>query len=448
MAAESSSTPAVETPRALCSVCNHRYAIYTCPRCTTRTCSLPCASTHKTRTACSGQRDKAAYVPMNRYGWGTMMDDYAFLEDVGRKVGDWGGEISRGKFQAGGAAAASSGDRGGRGRGRGRGRARGAGGASGGGGRTKRDVLRMQLEARDIEMNILPPGMERHKLNQSTWDAKNQTALLTIEFKIHPTPNPLALSSQPPDPPHTLLTHRNSLETPLLTLLQTHVAERKEGAKGAAPAWVRALVCPEPNPELEPTAWPPPQCVMSAPTDPLAAFSNGTRQKQKQYYRLDCAKTLAELLQHTQFVEFPTIEVWEEFRGTVVDAAGAVTQTAQDEDEEGHAPKRRRLDRKMGGKKIAGLLDGYGSSSGEEETSKVKVENGLEMLGKYEGSDDGDEQMPMREEALVDSDEEEQVELDPAALLELVRKARGDENWTPQIKDDDLVDWGDSDQEM
>jgi hypothetical protein len=30
----------------------------------------------------------------------------------------------------------------------------------------------MQLEARDIEMNILPPGMERHKTNQSTWDAK------------------------------------------------------------------------------------------------------------------------------------------------------------------------------------------------------------------------------------------------------------------------------------
>ena len=44
-------------------------------------------------------------------------------------------------------------------------------------------------------------------------------------------------------------------------------------------------------------------------------------------------------------------------------------------------------------------------------------------------------------------DAEEEVELDPAALLELVRKARGDENWTPQMGDDDLVDWGDSDQE-
>ncbi|KAJ7904234.1 hypothetical protein B0H14DRAFT_3079158 [Mycena olivaceomarginata] len=444
MDAESSSNVA---PRALCNVCNHRYAIYTCPRCAARTCSLPCSTTHKARTACSGQRNKAAYVPMNRYGWGTMMDDYAYLEDVGRRVGDWGSEIARGKFQAG-AGAGAAGDRGGRGRGRGRGRARGGGG--GGGGRTKRDVLRMQLEARDIEMSILPPGMERHKTNQSTWDAKNQTALLTVEFKIHPAPDPLALPLQPPDPPHTLLTHRNSLETPLRTLLQTHVADRKEGA---VPAWVRSLVCPDPSPDSDPVAWPPPHCVMSAPAaiDTAAAFSNRAQRKQKQrlYYRLDCAKSLAELLRHTQFVEFPTIEVWEEFRGTVVDAAGAVTQASQDDDEQGRAPKRRRLDRK-GGKKIAGLLDGYGSSSEDGENSEGKPQprqNGLDMLGKYEGSDDEGDGEPMQEDVLVDSDAEEQVELDAAALLELVRKARGDENWTPKLGDDDLVDWGDSDQE-
>lgn len=152
--------------RALCTVCNQRYAIYTCPRCATRTCSLPCSGTHKARAGCSGERDKAAYVPMNQYGWGTMMDDYAFLEDVGRKVGDWGSEIARGRFQAGAAPGR------GRGGGRGRGRGRGGGGGGGGGGKTKRDVLRMQLEARDIDMDLLPAGMERHRLNQSSWDLK------------------------------------------------------------------------------------------------------------------------------------------------------------------------------------------------------------------------------------------------------------------------------------
>ncbi|KAF7355070.1 Box C/D snoRNA protein 1 [Mycena sanguinolenta] len=425
MTAESSSTVAAVSSgtRVLCSICNHRYAIYTCPRCATRTCSLPCSSTHKTRTACSGQRDKAAYVPMNRYGWGTMMDDYVFLEDVGRKVADWGSEIAKGKFQAG---ATTAGDRGGRGRGRGRGRMHGSGN-----GWTKRDVLKMQLETRDIEMNILPPGMERRKLNQSTWDAKTQTALLTIEFKFHPTPNPLAPPSQPPDAPHTLLTHRNSIDTPLLTLLQTHVGERKEGAKGAAPAWVRALVSPDLSPESEPIDWPPPQCVMSAPAalNPLSA-----RQRQKRpqspYYRLDYTKSLAEVLKYTQFVEFPTIEVWEEFRGTVVDAAGC-----------GHTGTARRR----------GRTRAEAAETGPERRREKDCGVVGWMLGGYEGSDEeaeGDEQMPIQRGELEDSDEDEQIELDPAALLELVRKARGDENWMPQMGDDDLVDWGESDHEM
>ena len=88
------------------------------------------------------------------------MDDYVFLEDVSRKVGDWGKEIVRGGYSFG------------RGRGRGRGKGRGGGGGSGGSGRTKRDVLKLQLEARDIDMDLLPIGMERRKVNQSSWDFK------------------------------------------------------------------------------------------------------------------------------------------------------------------------------------------------------------------------------------------------------------------------------------
>ena len=90
-----------------------------------------------------------------------MMDDYVFLEDMSRKVGDWGREIVRGGY--------SFGENRGRGRGSGRGRGRGGGGCSG---RTKRDVLKLQLEARDIDMDLLPIGMERRKVNQSSWDFK------------------------------------------------------------------------------------------------------------------------------------------------------------------------------------------------------------------------------------------------------------------------------------
>ena len=92
-----------------------------------------------------------------------MMDDYVFLEDMSRKVGDWGREIVRGGYSFG-----NGDNRGRRGRGRGVGRGRGGGGS----GRTKRDVLKLQLEARDIDMDLLPIGMERRKVNQSSWDFK------------------------------------------------------------------------------------------------------------------------------------------------------------------------------------------------------------------------------------------------------------------------------------
>jgi hypothetical protein len=99
---------------------------------------------------------------MNKYGWGTMMNDYVFLEDVGRKVEEWGREIVRGGLRA----TESQGN----GMMRGKGRMRVA--------RTKRDILKMQLETQDIEMELLPAGMNRRKLNQSYWDHKLRSKLV------------------------------------------------------------------------------------------------------------------------------------------------------------------------------------------------------------------------------------------------------------------------------
>lgn len=95
---------------------------------------------------------------MNRYTNGTMMDDYVFLEDMSRRVSGCGQDIVRNGYRM---------SRGGRGRG---------GAGRGGPGRSvpekKRDTLKLQLELRDIEMEQLPAGMERRKLNHSTWDPK------------------------------------------------------------------------------------------------------------------------------------------------------------------------------------------------------------------------------------------------------------------------------------
>lgn len=144
---------------------------YTCPRCTTHTCSLPCTRTHKSSTQCTGIRAKAAYVPMNKYGWGSMMSDYCFLEDVGRKVGEVGKEIVRSGFDMNARSSSEGMRRGGRTRGRG-GRGGRGGGRGRGGGKGKREVLKVFLEARDIELELLPNGMERRRLNQSVWDQK------------------------------------------------------------------------------------------------------------------------------------------------------------------------------------------------------------------------------------------------------------------------------------
>ena len=108
-----------------------------------------------------------------------MMDDYVFLEDMSRKVGDWGREIVKGGYSF-------HGDNRGRGRGGGRGmKGRGKSGGGGGSGRTKRDVLKLQLEARDIDMDLLPIGMERRKANQSSWDYKYVLKFYYKRYFVH-----------------------------------------------------------------------------------------------------------------------------------------------------------------------------------------------------------------------------------------------------------------------
>lgn len=100
---------------------------------------------------------------MNEYGWGKMVDDYVYLEEVGRQVAGWGRDIAshgleqRNHFNP-----------------RGRGRDGGRGGRSklSGRGMDKLDLLSRQLAAWDVDMDVLPRGMERHKKNKSYWDSK------------------------------------------------------------------------------------------------------------------------------------------------------------------------------------------------------------------------------------------------------------------------------------
>jgi len=292
-----------------------------------------------------------------------------------------------------------------------RGRGRGGGGG-GGSGRTKRDVLKLQLEARDIDMDLLPIGMERRKANQSSWDFKNQTASLTIEFKFHKPLDPFAPSSQPREQPFFLMTHKNNIKSSLLTIIRSHMkTDRRNHSKkeSSYPEWAKCLVNPDSD---DPESFTNPQCVMQA------LISHQIRGPA--YYSFDPSQPLINLLRHTHFVEFPTIEVWEEFQGIIVDAEGVVRQS---EDEQ--QPKRRKLNPKAGRLAINGLLGDYGSEEEEQE----QAPNVLAALDNYAESGEDDD-------GLNESDEEE---LDPAILLGLIRQAR-DEPWA---EEDDVVDWGD-----
>ncbi len=153
----------------LCAQCKHAPSKYTCPRCSIKTCSLICSRAHKAETGCSGERNKAAYIPMNEYGYGKLMDDYSYLEAARRKADEWKKEIDEQKLDRPVVTGAV------------RGGARGRGGLRGGGihafGEGSNRIRKMQaiqeeLARRDIEVQYLPEGMQRRMKNQSTFNAK------------------------------------------------------------------------------------------------------------------------------------------------------------------------------------------------------------------------------------------------------------------------------------
>jgi hypothetical protein len=121
-----------------CESCRQEEFKYKCPACGARSCSSKCIQTHKDSKPCSGQRDKAAYIPPNEYGYGALMDDYRFLEDLSRNL-----ELVR------------------------KGPAHGK--------RPRMVELEWVRKARErgVEVVILQEGMERRKVNQTKWNDKS-----------------------------------------------------------------------------------------------------------------------------------------------------------------------------------------------------------------------------------------------------------------------------------
>jgi hypothetical protein len=144
------------THSSTCIICSQPFK-YTCPRCSARTCSLPCIKVHKSNTGCDGQRDPTKFVTLTEFGQGDWGGDYAYLENGRRRIADWGKDLP----------AQSIPDNSSRGRGRG-GHIQGAGRR----GPSKVDGLRDEFERRGVEVEFMAEGMGRRKLNQSSWNQK------------------------------------------------------------------------------------------------------------------------------------------------------------------------------------------------------------------------------------------------------------------------------------
>jgi hypothetical protein len=163
--------------------------------------------------------------------------------------------------------------------------------------KSKREALQVQLEIREIPLVLLPLGMEKKKLNQSYWDSKFRSSPFLISYrgvlsyvrmyrqrKVYLTIEFLFVKGHGTTDSIRLVTHKNDIDQPLLTLLQTHVGEKlkqaaKQGKSKAKPKdfngettleWLKELVFPDPPDQLEFFA--PPLCLIRS-AKPFASYT-------------------------------------------------------------------------------------------------------------------------------------------------------------------------------
>jgi hypothetical protein len=141
------SGPMEEEAGQLCVRCKEKPAVYKCPGCNRRSCSATCSTEHKEVFSCSGKRNKAAYVPLNKYTWGSMMDDYTYLEDCGRQISEWGKTIAAQRLPAPPKSKHVKHHQHRR--------------------STKREIFQAHLASMNIHMELAPLGMQRQTLNRS-----------------------------------------------------------------------------------------------------------------------------------------------------------------------------------------------------------------------------------------------------------------------------------------
>jgi hypothetical protein len=233
----------------------------------------------------------------------------------------------------------------------------------------------------------------------------------------------------------------------------------KSKKENSIPAWVHAFVIADAD---DPSSFVPPLFCMSVSrlsgkvTASSPSSSSPSSSKAAAYYKLNPTMPLLTALKNLHFIEFPTIDVFEEsqFSGTIVDPEGAITQEGNTGEE--RPAKRPKLTAQAMQKAIGGHLGDYGSDSEEEQ--ETRKDDRMATLGDYGDSDEGEERSAEGEKSpegnVQFSDEEDEV--DPQTLVQLLQQVQGqamldhdglrdDDN--DDDDDDQEVDWGDEDAE-
>ncbi|RAH44967.1 zinc finger HIT domain-containing protein [Aspergillus brunneoviolaceus CBS 621.78] len=163
----------------LCTICHLQPPKYRCPRCNTRTCSLPCTRRHKLWSQCSGVRDPAAYLRRSELATATAFDrDFNFITGIERSI-ERAGRDAENRGIRGGEVGGGGGGGGAGGK-----RKRGAAVAfAGAAGPAKRESGFLR-EVRNAGVKVIraPRGMSRNKENGSRWFAKYQCLVWTVEW--------------------------------------------------------------------------------------------------------------------------------------------------------------------------------------------------------------------------------------------------------------------------
>lgn len=148
---------------------------YRCPRCSTRTCSLPCTRRHKLWSQCSGVRDPAAYLKRSELATPSAFDrDFNFISGIERSLERAERDAENRGIELGQAAAESADAGGGE-----QAASTGTGAVTGqkrkhpGGGLVKGEAGFLRgAEASGVRVVRAPRGMSRNKANGSRWHPK------------------------------------------------------------------------------------------------------------------------------------------------------------------------------------------------------------------------------------------------------------------------------------